>query len=148
MTTAASAAAAPRPAAADAPAATARSIADATISKARTSWPAATRLRAIGRPMFPNPIKPILAMSCSRVLGVCRKFEVGLAPRLEIAPNQIFGHLGQRRRPPVRRLILVDDARAHAFVEILPRHGVQGQSVFHAHGRGEVAQPAADAQLA
>src|SRR5262249_54922967 len=135
MTVAAPATAATRSAAAVAPAAAARSTADATVSKARTSWPAATRLRAIGKPMFPNPIKPILAMSGSRILGIRREFEVGSARTLEIARNHLFGHLRQRRRPPPRRLVLVDDRRTHALVEISRRHGVQRQAVFHAHGR-------------
>src|SRR5215468_4379217 len=98
MTTSAPAMAPPRSDAADAPAAAARSRAALTVSNARTAWPAATRLRAIGRPMFPSPMKPMLAMSFSRIL--CREFEAGLARRLEIAPDQIVGYLGQRRRLP------------------------------------------------
>src|SRR5882724_4190946 len=147
MTAAAPATSAPRSAAAIAPAATAFATAGAWVSNAHTSWPAATRLRTIGRPMFPNPINPILAMSRPRLLRFCRELEVGPVRRLEIAPDQPFGYARQRRRLPARRLILVDHRRAHAFMEVVHRNHVQGQGEFHAHGRREIAQSGAKTQL-
>src|SRR5882672_1892274 len=147
MTMSAPPIAAPRSAAAAAPAATALSTAGPAVSKARTSWPAASRLRAIGRPMFPNPIKPILAMSRPHRLGL-REFEVRLACRLEIAPDHRVRNLCQRRRPPARRLVLVDQRRPHTFVEIRRRRHLQGHAELHAHGRREIVQARSEAQLA
>ena len=56
--------------------------------------------------------------------------QLAIAERREIALDLRVADLGQRRRPPARVLILVDDDRAHAFVEIVPGHEMLRQPVF------------------
>src|SRR5215475_1530140 len=60
-----SAAAAAAEASCRTPRAPARCRAAGTRSKPATAWPALTRLPAIGNPMLPKPMKPILAMGAS-----------------------------------------------------------------------------------
>ncbi len=47
------------------PSPTVRSSAAATMSNPATAWPAAHKLRAIGPPMLPRPMKPIEVMGAS-----------------------------------------------------------------------------------
>src|SRR4051794_12943678 len=54
--------------AASAPASTAAATAERLRSEAASQWPAFSRFRAIGRPMFPRPTKPIAAMVRSRAV--------------------------------------------------------------------------------
>ncbi len=55
--------------------------------------------------------------------------------------------LGERRRGPPRRVVLVDDHRAHAFVEIRLHHAEPGEAVFQRHAVLEV-EAGAGADLA
>src|SRR5580658_9304656 len=85
-----------------------------------TSWPvslccAFMRLAAIGAPILPRPIKPIIAIC--RFLPLVERQFIG-SQRSEIAIGRHRVDLGQRRRPPLRLLVLVDQHRADALVEI------------------------------
>jgi hypothetical protein len=82
-------------------------------SKPVTSWPAATRLAAIGAPMLPNPMNPIFMSSPLSL-------ELSAAPRAATASRRPRRWLGPGPcvMLPARAPVLVDDGRADAFEEI------------------------------
>src|ERR1041385_971567 len=47
-------------------------------------------------------------------------------------------HLIERRRPPTRLVVLVDDHGAHAFIEIVALDETRHYAEFGAHARGEI----------
>src|SRR5215472_1771323 len=139
MTISLPAAAAGADAAAVPPFAARRSTASDTRSKPVTRCPAVTRLAAIGAPILPSPINPIVAIywfpSGSAASG---EVEFSVADRRKIRVDHVVGHFGERCRPPARLLILVDQRRPHPFVEIMRRHHMLGQPVFEGKRRVEI----------
>src|SRR5579862_5228735 len=96
---------------------------------ATMSWPAMrccafSKLAAIGMPILPSPIKPIVAMPAS---SPSIERQLGIAERCEIACDDRVGDFGKGCRVPMRRLVLVDQRRPHALVEIAPGHEMLGQ---------------------
>src|SRR3954466_6468851 len=65
------------------------------MSKPCTAWPALTRFCAIGRPMLPRPMKPILAMC----------LPLRLLLRLDLRRlGELHGHVGFLGNPNVKRI--------------------------------------------
>src|SRR5579883_2818678 len=121
--------------AATAPALTTASRLGFTTSNARSVWPALSRLRAIGPPILPRPMKPIVAMASSSVVVV----ELGFArERREIGIDFRRRRLRKRGRAPFRCVVLVDEHGAHAFEEIGVGHEPPHQPILHAHAVLEV----------
>ena len=58
--------------------------------------------------------------------------------RREMALDLGVADLGQRRRPPARLVVLVDDHRAHAFVEIVAMNDARHYAEFGLHARLEI----------
>src|SRR6516164_6117153 len=119
----------------------------ATISKPVTWWPALARFAAIGAPILPSPIKPIVA-----IVGILRsaasgEAELAVADRCKIRIDHIVAHFGERGRLPARRLVLVDQRPSHAFVKVAPRHDMLSHPVFEGECRFEIVI-APDRQLA
>ncbi len=109
MTISFAAAAAAADAAAVPPFAARLSTAVAMRSKPVTRCPALTRLAAIGAPILPSPINPIVAIYWfppeSAASG---EAELAIADRREIRVDHVLGHFRERCRLPARLLILVD----------------------------------------
>src|ERR1700730_11832293 len=128
MTISLPAAAAAADAAALPPFAARLSTAVVTRSKPVTRCPALRRLAAIGDPILPSPINPIVAIywfpSGSAASG---EAELSIADRREIRVDHVLGHLDERCRLPARLLILVDQRRPHPFIEIMRHHDILGQ---------------------
>src|SRR5215472_8285662 len=102
----------------------------ATISKPLTWCPALARFAAIGAPILPSPIKPIVA-----IVGVLRSADSGeaeltVADRCKIRIDLVVAHFGKCGRLPARRLVLVDQCGSHAFVKVVRRHDMLGHPVF------------------
>src|SRR5947209_419115 len=116
-----------------------RSTASDTRSKPVTRCPALTRLDAIGAPILPSPINPIVAIywfpSGSAASG---EAQFTIADRREIRVDHVVGHFGERRRLPARLLILVDQRRPHPFVKVVPCHHMLGQPVLEGKRRVEI----------
>src|SRR5262245_40029665 len=51
--------------------------------------------------------------------------------------------IGQRRRPPTRVIVLVDDHSPHALIEIMSMDDTRHYAEFHAHARFEIPRLAA-----
>src|SRR5882672_10290000 len=85
------------------PAATRLSSAPALRSKPVTSWPAFSRLAAIGPPILPRPMKPIAVMPSS--LCEC---QLALTDGPKIGGDILLVYRGKAGGLPLRRLILVD----------------------------------------
>src|SRR5215468_4280636 len=121
MTISLPAAAARADAAAVPPFAARRSTASDTRSKPVTRCPALTRLAAIGAPILPSPINPIVAICwLPSESAASDEAKLSIADRREIRIDHVVGHFGEPRRLPVRLLILVDQRRPHPFVKIVP----------------------------
>src|SRR5579885_2573824 len=72
-----------------APAATASATAASTTSNTTSWWPALSRLRAMGAPMLPSPMNPILIRSSCVVYGRAkRRLSAGRASAGELAGDQ------------------------------------------------------------
>ena len=56
----------------------------------------------------------------------------------EMALDFLSAHLGERRRLPARRVVLVDDHGAHALVEIVAMDDARHYAEFGAHARFEI----------
>src|SRR3546814_10814743 len=83
-----------------------------------TLWPALRRLRHMGPPMFPRPMKPIVVMAVLPSLLCCRLiFERQVVPteRGEVAFDLRLANFFEYRRSPARRLVLVDHHGTHPF---------------------------------
>src|SRR5512138_3488910 len=143
------------------PAALAACKAAGTTSKPVTSCPALARLRAIGRPMLPRPTNPMRAMAPSpssqfllafspyRIRGGAGnartggnggsgKAEIARAERAEVVLDHRRRHLGERRRRPLRLVVLVDQQGSDALIEVLAGHEGLAQAVLLDHGLVEV----------
>ena len=72
--------------------------------------------------------------SC-RVRSMQRQFVS--AERREMALDLGIRHLGERGRLPARRVVLVDDHRAHAFIEIMAMNDARHYAEFGLHARVE-----------
>src|SRR5919108_4460164 len=131
-----------------APAVTAASNARATTSKAMTSCPALSRLRTMGKPMLPRPIKPILAMSARPQAAVhvgdhpatrlLLKRQLAAQERCEIAIHHGVAHVIQALRAPPGTTILVDQQRPHSLAKIMPSHEAMNKAILEPHGGIEV----------
>src|SRR3546814_20964290 len=95
-----------------APAFVARSSDAFTRSNAFTLWPALRRLRHMGPPMFPRPMKPIVVMAVLPSLLCCRLLvERPVIPteRCEVAFDIRLATFYEYRPSPARRQVLVHD---------------------------------------
>src|SRR5688572_8296536 len=110
-----------------------------------TWWPAFTRLRAMGPPMWPTPMKPMLGMMrLLRSEPLKRQIEVRLIRQfLKIPVNNCFRNLRSGRRVPLRLIIALDQERPHALEELRPCHHVPADApVLLEHvGQGLPAHP-------
>src|SRR5919107_932221 len=118
-----------------------------------------SKLPAIGPPMLPRPINPIIAIRASYSAGLSSpakrsnlvpphqtrrdcfvaarlamtssgKTQLAPAERREIGVDLGVVDLDERRRPPARVLILIDNDRANALVKIVSGHEMRCQPVF------------------
>src|SRR4029077_10972769 len=87
-------------------------------SNPRTRSPAFTRLAAIGAPMLPRPISPMVAI-CVRLISIW-KGQFKRADGAEMAVDDFRYHVREIVRSPGRIAVLVDDRRADALDEIMP----------------------------
>src|SRR5687767_4467867 len=91
-----------------------------------TWWPAFSRLRAMGAPMWPTPMKPMLGMTrLLRSEPLKLQVEVRLIRQfLKIPVNNRFRNLRSGRRVPPRLIIALDQERPHALEELRTGHHV------------------------
>src|SRR6185312_9370960 len=115
----------------------------ATMSNPVTWCCAFRRLEAIGAPILPRPIKPIVAIAVSLSVEI----ELARAKRGKIGIDRRPVDLGEGRRPPVRLAVAVDDQSPHAFIEIMAGHDVLADAEFELE-RGVEAVAAPDGHLA
>src|SRR6056297_2124858 len=108
--------------------------AGAARSNPVTSWPAAARFRAIGAPMFPNPMNPIFTVSPPSESQLVRP------ERREHGGDFLSGDVPERRVAPMRGPVAVDQRGADAFDEIPVFRRPPGEAEF---GRQRVADAAA-----
>src|SRR3546814_4881566 len=108
-----------------APAFVARSSDAFTRSNAFTLWPALRRLRHMGPPMFPRPMKPIVVMAVLPSLLCCRLiFERQVIPteRCEVEFDLRLANFFEYRRLPARRQVLVDHHGTNPFEKVMAAH--------------------------
>src|SRR5262249_47287813 len=119
----------------------------AAMSKPLTWCPALTRLAAIGAPILPRPMKPMVAISGSSCLIVWGEAELAIGNRSEKDVDHAVADFGEGCRLPVRFLFFVDEHRAPPFVEVLGGHHMLRQPIFEGECGFEIIFPADD-QLA
>ena len=91
-----------------------RRPASGTRSKPVTRCPALTRFAAIGAPILPSPIKPIVAIAaCSPCRSRLVEEQFAIPDRREIGLDHLVAEIGEPRRLPAWLLILVDQHRPH-----------------------------------
>src|SRR5262249_55815081 len=93
----------------------------------------------------PLPRRHAPARGCAAArLRAGRSCQVELVrDRREMALNLGIADRGERRRLPMRRLILVDDARPYPLLEVVPARGAGKYSEFGPHTLGEIEVAAA-----
>src|SRR5688572_8890511 len=91
-----------------------------------TWWPAFSRLRAMGAPMWPTPMKPMLGMTrLLRSEPLKLQIEVRLIRQfLKVSVNIRFRNRRQCRGVPLGGIVTLDQERPHAFEELRFRHHV------------------------
>ena len=80
----------------------------------------------------------ILSLSKDEVRALVDKGQLTLRQRREVRLDHRRRHVGQRRRLPFRRVVLVDQQRANAFEEIMALHEALDHAEFHAHAVFEI----------
>src|SRR5215813_11314043 len=93
----------------------------------------------------PHPRRHAPARGCAAArLRADRSCQVELVrDRREMALNLGIADRGERRRLPMRRLILVDDHRPYPLVEVMPAYDAGNYSEFGPHALGEIEAAAA-----
>src|SRR5687767_1935213 len=110
-----------------------------------TWWPAFNRLRAMGAPMWPTPMKPMLGMTrLLRSEPLKLQIEVRLIRQfLKIPVNNCFRNLRARLGVPLRLIVTLDQERPYPFEEVPACHHVSADApVLLEHiGQGLPAHP-------
>src|SRR5215472_17484714 len=119
----------------------------AAVSKPVTWCPALTRLAAIGAPILPRPMKPMVAISGSSCSIVWGEAELATGNRREKNVDHAVADFGEGCRLPARLLVLVDQHRTHPFIEVVPSHHMLRQPIFEGERGFEIIIPSDD-QLA
>ena len=89
------------------------------------SWPALTRLAAIGPPMWPSPMNAILLMSLTLSVGHATRAGPSLRREgREELGDLCVGDVGELGRTPTRVAVLVDDLCADALGEVVRHRSV------------------------